>query len=190
MSLSKKEKAPKRPNWFSSVLQGIADWIDAKPESEDEILINEDEIRNEMTQLLISKLDPPYTIKNEVVYAEIGKKLSNKDQADIIIYNQNNVESVIEVRRFESGRKAIEKDLKKLASVKNCDAAINCFLILVSHKKAPFPFILDGGNATRMAFIIDGTNNNQKTIRVCKTSDSTEDDAYLTASYALIVEVV
>jgi hypothetical protein len=190
MSLSKKDKAPKRPNWFSTVLQELADWINSKQESEDELLINKEEIRNEMTQLLSAKLANPSSVKSEVLYSEIGKKLSNSNHADIIIYNENNVDSVIEVRRFEAGKKIIDKDLQKLALVKNFDNKINCFLVLLSHQKAPFPFVTDSGVAARYALTISGTDNTYKVIRVCKASNSNEDDAYLTSSYALILEVI
>jgi hypothetical protein len=104
LSISKKG----RPDWVNPVLQGLAYWIGYRQQFYDGHLINEGAVVSEAVGLLSSKLDSNYSIRCEVLYSDIVEKHRGRDRADIIINDQNQIESVIELKRFESGKTMIE----------------------------------------------------------------------------------
>jgi len=179
-----------RPLWIDPVLQGTAHWIGYKKQYYSGHLINEGAIVSEVTSLLNSFMNSNQRVRCEVQYSDISKKINGSDRADIVGYTDEKIDFVIEVKRFEAGKKLIDSDLLKLSKIKEVNKEIRCLLLMVSQSKAPFPFINDKGVADRLKIPISGTNLKFQTIRVCKSVSSFGENAYLKADYACIIEVV
>lgn len=180
----------KSTKWIDRVLQGTAHWIGYKKQFYSGHLINEGAIVSQATSIMSACMDSNQHIYCEKLYSEIWSKIKGNERADIVRSTDGNIDFVLEVKRFESGKKLIEADLYKLSKLKDGNSNIRCCLLLVSQNKAPFPFINDNGNADRLKYIIPGTIHVSKVIRVCKSVSSFKDNAYLKADYACLIEVI
>ena len=176
--------------WIDPVLQGLAYWIGYKKELYRHHLLNEGAIVSEITTLMSSSMNANQRVGCEVQYSDISKKINGSERADIVGYLNGKIDFVIEVKKYESVKRLIDADLIKLSKVKDLNKEIRCFLLLVSQRKPPFPFINDNGNANRLRFPISGLNLKFKTIRVCKSVSSFKENAYLRANYTCLVEVI
>lgn len=191
MGKSTKEKSNNvSSKWIDPVLQGLAYWIGYKKQFYHGHSINEGAIVSEVLSLLSVNSEPNQKICCEEMYSRIVSGTNRKERADLVVYNHDRIESVIEVKRFESGKNLIEGDLKKLARIKNENIGIRCFLLLVSQKTIPFLFVNENGVAYKSTLRIPDSKFSSKVIRVCKAVNSFREDAYLKANYACLIEVV
>lgn len=178
------------PKWIDPVLQGLAYWIGYKKQFYHGHLINEGAIVSEALSLLSVNIEPVQKIYCEEMYSKIVSGINRKERADLVIYKNDKIEFVIEVKRFESGKNLIDADLKKLARIKNGNIEIRCFLLLVSQKSIPFLFVNENGVAYRSTLSIPNSKFSSKVIRVCKAANSFHEDAYLKANYACLIEII
>jgi hypothetical protein len=191
MSKSTKEKSNfGSTKWINPVLQGVAHWIGYKKQFYSGHLINEGAIVSEATGIMSAYMDSNQKMDCEKQYSEISSKINGGERADIVRCTDGKIDFVVEVKRFEAGRKLIELDLFKLSKIKQNNKEIRCCLLLVSQTKAPFPFINDNGVADRLRFTLIGTKHKAKVIRVCKSVSSFRENAYLKADYACLIEVI
>jgi hypothetical protein len=176
--------------WIDRVLQGVAHWIGYKKQFYSGHLINEGAIVSEAIGIMSAYMDSNQQIECEKQYSEISDQINGGERADIVRCTDGKIDFVVEVKRFEAGRKLIEADLIKLSKIKQNNKDIRCCLLLVSQSKAPFPFVNDNGIADRNKYILPGTNHKTKVIRVCKSVSSFRENAYLKADYACLIEVI
>jgi len=143
------------PNWANEVFQGLVYWIGYKQQLYNHYPIREGEIVGETLSLLSSKIDNVFRINAEVMYKHIVKDWDNNQRADIVISKKNknfdykeHALFVIEVKRKEAPEKEVDKDLERLAKLKEKNENIRCFLLYVSPNEKP-KYVNDSGTASR-----------------------------------------
>jgi len=173
------KKQEKIPDWTDNVLQGIAYWIGYKKQYYRFYPLTEGAIVAEMLSLLsTSQSGYKSQIHAEVMIKNICKKSTSKKRFDIVIseetLSENNIQSVIEVKRLEAPKKELEKDFKKLIKYLSCieNNNVRAFVILVSQNTKPTEYISAKGNAKKRTYNIAGYDNYYlKVRRVCKATN-------------------
>lgn len=153
------------PEWSGNVLQGLAYWIGYKKQHYRFYPIREGEIVGETLGLLSSKLDNNLRLNAEVMFKDMCDKWKGNGRADIVISSKRkenfdyktDVRYIIEVKRRESNKNEIEKDLKRLAKFSETtkNKNVRCFILLVSQDKRPDKYVRKDGNADTNNIPID-----------------------------------
>jgi len=177
------------PNWTDSVLQGLAHWIGYKKQLYRGHLINEGAIVSETAHLINGNLKNGESLVCEEGYGKMIKGLKGKLRADLAIYEGENLQCVIEVKREEAGSKLIGQDLDKLMEIKKSNPDVGCYLLLVSQGRMPRNYVTDTGTADISSYCIGDTKYLAKARRVCKSTSSFKLTAVLSANYACLIEV-
>ncbi len=176
--------------WIDPVLQGLAYWIGYKKELYRHHLLNEGAIVVEVASLINANKSDGDTVKCEQYYDQFEGISGTKIRADISILKGNETHTVIEVKREESGKIMIQKDLFKLIRIKEKHPNVKCYQIIVSQGKRPQKFVTLNGVSDRKSYAIINTNYAAKAIRVCKSTSSFRDESPNKANYVCLVEIV
>lgn len=191
MKLKKSSKAEKtQTRWINPVLQGIAHWVGYKKQFYNGHLLNEGSLVSEITSLMNAYMNYNQRIDCELRYSVISSNFKGNERADIVQFTNDKIGFIIEVKRYESGRRLIETDIKKLNAIKSINKNIRCCLLIISQGSVPSLLVSEKGNAYKQKFTITGSEIKYKIIRVCKSVSSFREDAYLKANYACLIELL
>ena len=190
------------PEWSKEVFQGLVYWIGYKQQLYNHYPIREGEIVGETLALLSSKIDNTFRINAEVMYKNLVDNWNNNQRADIVISKKNenfdykkDALFVIEVKRKEASKSEVEKDLERLAKLKDKNNNLRCFLLYVSANEKPI-YVSNLGLASRK--IIHLKNNYIAKVRQVKKAlnqfytykDGKKiDNAIEKAHYACFIEI-
>jgi len=149
------------PEWSKEVFQGLVYWIGYKQQLYNHYPIREGEIVGETLALLSSKIDNTFRINAEVMYKNLVDDWDNNQRADIVISQKNknfdykkDALFIIEVKRKESSKSEVNKDLERLAKLKDKNNNLRCFLLYVSANEKPI-YVTDSGIASRQKILLE-----------------------------------
>ena len=179
----------KLPDWCEPTLQGIAYWLGYKKQFYRDYPLSEGAIVGEALQLIKSNLAINQKLTCEDSYKKLGLNINNQKRADIVLWEDDSVKCVVEVKRADASSKLIDIDICKLNKLKRTKIDVRCFLLIVSQNKKPIRFVNKSGIAVKGTLIIDGIE--VKTRRVCKvTSTFNQKKSIESAHYACLIEVL
>ena len=173
-----------KPNWTERLLQGSAFWVGYKSQLY-HYPLTEGAIVGEAAALLNSKLDSDYTLECEVMYKDLGLKDSGQTRADLVIKNDGEIDSIIEVKRAKVDKEKVKEDLVRLANYHKVNPSSRCYLLLVSQKFRPLNYITEEGKA--ILDEIKGKGYKAKVRRACKAAASFKNKD--SAHYSCLIEV-
>lgn len=180
-----------KPYWTERLLQGLAFWVGYKSELY-HYPLTEGAIVGEAAAILNGRLDREYKLKCELMYKDLDRmsgdlygSLFNQQRADLVIENDNLIDTVIEVKRSKASNVKIKDDFKRLAKYHSSNPIARCFMLLVSQRHRPKNYINDNGNAFRKE--IKGDGYRAKVRRSCKASSNFRNGN--SAQYACLIEV-
>jgi hypothetical protein len=198
--MSKKAKCPP---WADKALQGLVFWIGHRQALYSKYPLSEGALVAETCNLIFANLLPNEVLLCEVRYTDLvplGNNLG-KIRADLVVASdinglplrkagslQSSATAVIEVKRAKSPPAEIDKDLKRLASIKSINPSLRAFLFVVSESKQPARFVFKNGAARRGKHPIPTESFSYYRVRrSCKATYSFFSHKY--AHYACIIEV-
>lgn len=146
-------------------MQALAYWLGYEYERYRYYKLRELAIVSELVCLLDRVLPKKgWLIDCEVPFSEIlGKKMQgHQKHVDLAIRKYSKKPdgkkpycALIEVKRFQSGIKAIEKDIKRIADLKKKKEGLSGWVIACSSGMLPGERLNDSGHATRKHFNVD-----------------------------------
>jgi len=147
-------------------MQALAYWLGYERERYRYYNLREIAIVSELVCLLGGALSKKgWLIDCEVPFSEILgiKKNLPQKRIDFAIrkyfkkkYNKKRYSVLIEVKRFKSRIKAIEKDVKRIASLKSKKKDLSGWVIVCSHGNLPPIWLNASGHARHKHFNVDG----------------------------------
>jgi len=172
------------PYWSERLLQGLAFWVGYKSELY-HYPLTEGAIVGEAAALLNGQLDREYKLMCERMYKRMNCYLLGNGRADLVIEKEDQIDSVIEVKRGKESDERIRKDFRRLATYHTSNPKVRCYLLLASQRKRPKEFVTLRGNACTKE--IQESNYIASVRRVCKASPSFK--MAKGAHYACLIEV-
>ena len=167
-------------------LQGLSYWVGYRKQIYPHYELTEGALVAEAQLLISTRLDKDQKLVCEYLYKKIYDVSFNL-RADMVIKENDSVNTVIEVKRYSSVRHSIVEDIRKLYWVKDEKPEIRCFLLLVSQQKLPKEFVDKNGLAKRGIFKV--AEIRVRVIRNCKSSASFKVKAIGSANYCTLIEV-
>jgi hypothetical protein len=202
------------PAWAEQALQGITFWIGHRRALYRHYPLLEGAINAELCNLINSNLGDGEYLHCEVKYRNIvaSRKLDsqfNDERVDLLIAstpvseqkrNSFNFDAsaqiAIEVKRGKAQASEIDKDLNRLALLKEAKPELSTFLVIVSEKHLPSKYVgqvaLSGSGMSKIRarakeVPIGGTTCRYKVRRLCKAAASFK--SARTTHYAVLIEV-
>jgi hypothetical protein len=164
-------------------LQGLAFWVSYKQVLYHLHSLKEGALVAEFVHLLNAKLGKNFKIHCESLYDK-HKGL----QMDVEIRENDQRVAVIEFKRNLAGKRSIDKDIKKLLSIK--EGNILRFLVVVSEKKRPKEYVNNKGRAVTKN-LCGQCGSSAKVIGVFKSAQSFngKNKNLPVANYCCLIEI-
>ena len=148
----------KLPRWLEDTARSLAFWIGYSRSRYGAHLLTEGAIVGEVTPLIAAQVGGESRVRAEVPYRLLGRK-EGLDRADLVVFasatshqalRHADVSSVIEVKRIESGKQLIERDVDRLhACLSGLPPRARAFLLLISQRHRPTKYVNANGTAVR-----------------------------------------
>lgn len=197
-------KRPDIPKWTQCALKGIGFWVGHRRELYRHHPLAEGALVGELCNLIATELGRDQQLDCEIGYRHLLKSPRNESdleqsmsRADLVIFDRpvegeedyfDQCKSIIEVKRVQSAKKRIDKDLKRLAEAQKFSRdETRTFLVLVSQSQRPSRFTTKDGNARKGDLKIEDTNKKYWVRRSCKATSSFKGTD--TAHYGCLLEV-
>lgn len=176
--------------WIDPSLQALSFWIGYKRELYHNHLLNEGGLVTEFASLINSNLKQGEIVRCEEQYKKFISGINNNTRVDILILNNKQAQVVIEVKRYDAGKRHIEKDLLKLAYIKSLAPSLSVYLVIVAQGKKPNTYINDKGVSNKQYYQIGDTEYYSIAKRVCKSTSSFRPNSHMYSNYAILIEVL
>ncbi len=160
-------------NWIYPALQGLAFWIGHRRSIYPHYNLGESAFVAELCNLIQAHLDSTHRLKCEVRFSEFLKGndrpsiLTERARADIVIDRLRKkggkgkrtlvAEAVVELKRSQCSAAVIDKDLQRLAAVKESNPTLSAYLVVIGEASRPRRFVSENGTALGSFFRIKGT---------------------------------
>lgn len=191
-------KLRKWPKWTEAAMQGLVFWIGHRRALYSGHLLPEAALVAEACNLIQANLDREFILSAERTYRELVRPRrwvlpgENNARVDLVVSHGSGRKrhplAVIEVKRGRASKGQIDKDLSRLAAMKDLAPDTRCWLLVVSESYIPRRFVSPEGKARLGRQGISGQPNAHFRVRrVCKASAAFTTRSH--AHYACIVEI-
>jgi hypothetical protein len=190
------------PVWLKHALLGVCFWMGHRRALYREYPLGESAMVAELCNLLFANLPNEMKLVCEVQYSKFLKltesetEFTERSRVDLCICGPlkkgtdplDKVAFALEVKRGSALRTSIENDLRRLYQMKAAQPHIRAFLLLISERKRPAPYVTPRSFASKRKFQIEDSEGHCRVRAVMKAVPAiTKLD---NAHYACAIEVL